>query len=138
MSGKGNLGVKILDVLTWIEAYSEYERLLSEYHGIQVYSILCKYRSIIIDWSRKYNWYYIQSFDVANRGQMSGRSLNFSDYDMVLFTSTFHPGTLKNATGGSSNSGIYCFGCGKPDHKKLNCPLRFNTGNPSNRGQAKG
>ena len=133
---------KIYDVLTWLEGYNEYERVMAEYHGLSVYSVMCTYKNIVIDWSRKYSWQYIQSFDVANRSKKSGISIDFSDYDLVLFTSTFHAGTVKSSVTNTGNTGgVHCYKCGRPDHIRSNCPFRDGPGNqgastrPSGRSQ---
>ena len=113
---------RVVDILSWLEAFNTYENLMCQFHGVEVYMIMSSYKNIMIDWARKYQWYYINCFDISNRSQKSGKSLDFADYSMVLFSSTFHAGTLLK----SGNTG--CFKCGKPDHVRANCPFRESGG----------
>ena len=105
---------------------------MSSYHGIDVFLPLYKYKMRVIEWCKKYKWESVCEWDMDVRKSKSGKSLNFLDYDMGLYTFHFDHTTFKNAPPKK------CEKCGENEHKGTPCPFRNEPGTGSSTGQKKG
>ena len=54
---------KVVDLVTWLEAWNNYEHFMASYHGLEVYFSICDYKNLVLDWNRKYYWSSIYAFD---------------------------------------------------------------------------
>ena len=108
---------KITDIVSWLEGWVVYEKLLTIYHGIEVYKIINEYRELIIDLSKQHPWPAVYIWDIKNRHRLSGKSLAFSDFEPTKFATHFIAAC-------SRQDGTICKLCYSHDHNTDICPFR--------------
>ena len=79
----------VVDVISWLEGWAIYEEILATYHGLEVYKLLCAYKRKMIEWTKKYKWPHIYSWDKDVRKKMGGWSMNFCNYNSGDFAHHF-------------------------------------------------
>ena len=100
----------------WLQAWHNYERLMVEYHGIEAYNRMSKYKITILEFSRKYHWEAVERFDRKHRKNLSRKSIDFSIIDNT--TQSTH---LNLAVINMSNQ---CDHCKTFDHNNHECPMQ--------------
>ena len=121
---------KISDFTSWLEAWLKYEKLLSEYHGMQVYLKITDYKIQILDFSKVYTWESVQAFDSQHRRNLNRKSINFCQLNHNLVTTKLHAAALKvtkQATQAMSENKTNN-GKGNQSYQKNN-GKKFNNGN---------
>ena len=107
----------IYNYISWSEAWTNYMRLMVNYHGPQLFNVMTAYQMHILDFDRKYVWRAVHSFDVAHRGALSYRSVKFDDINVLTANTYMNSTTIKpNAP--------KCSKCGSYDHLIFACPFR--------------
>ena len=86
---------KISDFTSWLEAWLKYEKLLSEYHGLEVYLKIADYKTQILDFSKVYTWEAVQAFDSKHRRDLNRRSIDFCDLNHNTVTTKLNAASLK-------------------------------------------
>lgn len=107
---------RISNLQSWLEAWSNYEKLMISYHGIQLYDTMWKYRNFITECDRKYNWPAVAVYDIRHRADMSRKSVDFSQADHDLMSQILDSTAIKaNAP--------RCFRCKSFLHTVNECPF---------------
>lgn len=109
---------KITNFLTWLQAWTIYEKMAIEAHP-EVYSKMADYRSLIQECDTKYNWVRVYDYDVKFRLKLASNSpdarFNFSDTDAGLFV------TVLDATAVKPRKA--CYRCHSSNHHVAECPF---------------
>ena len=108
---------RITDVVTWLEGWFIYEKILTKYHGLDIYDSINEYRELIVDLSKQHPWPAVYVWDLKNRHSHSGKSINFTDFEPTKFATHFI-----NAC--SRQDGSNCKLCYSHDHITDLCPFR--------------
>ena len=111
----------ITSIILWLEAWSLYEKIMLEYHGIQAFVPLYDYKMRVLAWYKKYTWASIYSWDMKVRQEKGNKSINFVEHDAALFDHHFDATTYKQKPKGKC---AYC----KEDHKGNTCPFQKEPG----------
>ena len=69
---------KITNLQNWLESWANYEKLLIQYHGMQLYETMWQYRQFICECDWKFNWATVAMYDIRHRCILSRKSLNFA------------------------------------------------------------
>ena len=85
----------IYNFLSWNEAWTNYERLMVSYHGLELYKIMSKYRTKIQDLEKRHYWSAVSKFDVHHRTFLSGFSVKFTPLNSEMITEHLGPSTLR-------------------------------------------
>ena len=105
-------------LLTWLQAWSTYERLVMKVKP-EVYNRLAEYRCLIQDCYVKYTWSSVYSYDVKFRTKLAGNPVedrfDFDKIDTSLFM------TVLDATAVKPRK--LCYRCQSPNHTVTNCPF---------------
>ena len=108
----------IYNVLSWMEAWENYSRLMVTYHGLEMFLVMSDYKLQMLNWDRKYIWKACYSFDMQHRGELANRnSVNFMDIDMLESSNTFDNSVLKPFA-------TRCSVCRSYNHIFEACPFR--------------
>jgi hypothetical protein len=107
---------KINNIQTWLEAWSNYEKLLISYHGMHLYDTMWEYRKFICECDRKFNWASVAVYDIRHRAKLSRKSVNFSEPDVDIQSQVLDSTAIKS---GASR----CYRCKSFDHTVSECPF---------------
>ena len=108
----------IYNILSWIEAWENYTRLMVTYHGLDMFLPMSDYKLQMLSWDKRYIWKACQSFDTQHRGELANRrSVNFMDIDSLDASNTFDNSVLKPFA-------TRCSICRSYDHIYQACPFR--------------
>ena len=103
----------ITNMTLWCEAWGIYENMMAQYHGLNVFQKMHKYKCRMYAWVKSYQWPYVYTWDKYVRE--NAKSIDFCDYDVGEFTTHFPPKTcIKDDR---------CDTCGI-DHGDNKCPFR--------------
>ena len=108
---------KVTDLTSWLEGWFIYEKLLTLYHGIEVYKIINEYRELITDLSKQHPWPAVYVWDIKNRHRISGKSIAFNEFEPTKFATHFIAAC-------SRQDGNICKLCYSHDHPTDICPYR--------------
>lgn len=111
----------IVDIVTWLESWTLYTRFMGAYHGQELFVSMCDYQYKVIDWSRKYKWPFVSTWDSKHRQMIAGRSVEFTTWDVAEFTNHFDPTSVRKGT-------TKCNHCASTEHTWSECPFRGNAG----------
>ena len=104
----------ITDYLSWSEAWLKYEKLMSEYHGIELYLRIVDYKSKILDFSKVYIWEAVQLFDNRHRRDMyQAGSIDLCNLTQNNVTTILNASVLKIAN--------QCQKCKSTAHATIEC-----------------
>ena len=106
---------KIVDFTSWLEAFEQYERLMVNIHGIDLYNVMSEYKILILEYDRRYNWNNVHMLDMRHRSMLSKRSVQFTNIDFNLMTTIFDPTVVKQVP--------RCTRCRGFDHHISECPF---------------
>ena len=114
---------EVNDVFTWIEGFTNYQRVMVAAHGSGISQIMSEYIQYIMECDRKYHWPCVYTFDIRHRETISGRHINFMNYDPSLVVRMLDPHAVKPAK---------CLCCKSSAHATGECPLavKQDTGHP--------
>ena len=93
---------RINNYASWLQAWNKYEKLMTEFHGIEVYLHLADYKMRILEFDRIYQWNSIFMFDKNHRKDLGGISIEFCNLSHVNMTTNLNSNSLKNS--GSNNT----------------------------------
>ena len=114
----------VYNLVSWLEAYENYTRIMANFHGMNIFNKLSAYKSAIIDYDRMFLWKAVQRYDMKHRSKKGGRSIDFQDIDILLASVTLNSSVLKvDAT--------RCNDCGAYEHIWSACPFRDMPGTQS-------
>lgn len=117
-SDKKEKSKRITNFLTWLQAWSEYERLVMHAKP-ESYTALAEYRCLIQDCDVKYTWSYVYSYDVKFRSKLANNSIehrfDFNKIDTGLFV------TILDATAVKPSK--VCYRCQSSSHVVAKCPF---------------
>ena len=95
---KPHRGKKLMyNYILWSEAWTNYMRLMVNYHGPRLFNVMTAYQMHILDLDRKYVWHAVHSFDVAHRRALSYRSIKFDDINVLTTNSYMNSTTIKRS-----------------------------------------
>ena len=106
----------VVDCISWLEGWAIYEEILATYHGIEVYRMLCAYKRKVIEWTKKYKWPHIYSWDKDVRRKMGGWSMDFCNYNSGDFAHHFDKTTYLYQS-------YKCSFCSSGEHCSDDCPF---------------
>lgn len=112
----------VVDCISWLEGWATYEEILATYHGLEVYKLLCAYKRKVIEWTKKYKWPHIYSWDKDVRRKMGGWSMDFCSYNSGDFAHHFDKTTYLHQS-------YKCSFCSSGDHCTDDCPFGGAPGN---------
>ena len=108
---------KITNFSTWLEAWNNYERLMTRYHGLQeVYEHMADYRAFIGENDKKYTWAALAAYDIRHRAKLSRKSVYFSNVDISLQAQLLDATAVKT-------SASRCYRCKSFLHTVSECPF---------------
>ena len=113
----------IYNYVSWSEAWTNYMRLMVNYHGLHMFNEMTAYQMHILDFDRRFLWKAVHSFDVEHRGNLSLKSVQFDKIDVLLANSYMNSTTVKpNAP--------KCSKCGSYNHLGFACHFNGSSTNP--------
>ena len=107
---------QVTDILTWIEAWRAYEKLMTTFHGSHLYIVFSDYMSTIMAYAKKYSWSAVSAFDMRHRASLARTSINFLAIDHILVS------TVLDSTAVKLNA-QRCRRCRSLDHFENECPF---------------
>ena len=108
---------KITNFSSWMEAWGNYERLMTRYHGLhEVYEQMADYRTFISECDRKYAWSAVAAYDIRHRAKLSRKSVNFSNVDISLQAQLLDASSVKT-------NAPRCYRCRSFQHNVAECPF---------------
>ena len=114
----------VYNVISWLEAYENYMRVMVNYHGVTLFNNMSAYKTTIVEYDRMYLWKAVQRFDMKHRGRLGGKSIDFQSIDILLCNRILNSSVLKlEAT--------RCTICGAYEHIYASCPFRDTPGTQS-------
>ena len=88
---------------SWLQAWNKYEKLMTEFHGIEVYLHLSDYKIRILEFDRIYQWNSVFMFDKNHRQDLGGLSIEFCNLTHVNMTTNLNSSSLKNQGANNAN-----------------------------------
>ena len=107
---------RINNLQNWLEAWSNYEKLMIEYHGMQLYDIMWRYRKYICDCDKKYNRHAVALYDIRHRCELSRKSVDFAGINIDLQSQLLDAAAVKAGA-------ARCYRCKSFDHTVIECPF---------------
>ena len=118
---------------SWSEAWEHYTRIMTNFHGIQIFNIMSRYKVKIIEWERKHVWKVLQMFDLHHRTRLAmNLSIDFMDIDVLMVNGILDRDSLKVHA-------QRCPWCYSYNHTSKGCPFQGAPGsNPGATGRTGG
>ncbi len=109
---------KINDLLSWLEGFQNFERLLIVAHGPHLYDHLTTYKNRIIDLTRKFTWNACFTLDLRHRGRLHRVSMCYANVPFDLMSTILDSTAVRDDV-------PKCNRCGSFNHTKMDqCPFQ--------------